>query len=148
LNQNRSPRLVSVPRTDKTSFKLQAGKNALHSWTTDIEAARYLYKLAYKGKHKTTGKWSYLIVSTEMPANRQGINYAQAVKLAQWVLKNSTKLYAQTEYGNDRYFSQKNLVIAWSALIKRLNMKLIKEQHEVICIGKKPLPVNVVEVLQ
>jgi len=83
-----------------------------------------------------------------MPANRQGINYAQAVKLAQWVLKNSTKLYAQTEYGNDRYFSQKNLVIAWSALIKRLNMKLIKEQHEVICIGKKPLPVNVVEVLQ
>jgi len=140
-------RLVSIPYTEKNTFKLQAGKNALHSWTTDIDAARYLYKLAYKGRHKKSAAWSYLIVTTFMPASRQAIDWKQTVKLAQWVIKNSSKLYATSPVRNSLY-SEKNMNIVWNSLLKRLNSKLIREQHEVICIGKKPLVVNVVERLQ
>lgn len=140
-------RMVGIPATSKDRFRLVT-RNPVHSWTTSLPAARHLYALAYKDRIKVNAKWNYLILQTDMPADRVALTYPQALKLTKWAIKNFDKLYASTGLDGTGLYSKKNLLQAWNSLWRVLNTKLISNQFEVICVGSKPTPVTVVERLQ
>ena len=99
-------RMLALPLTDKKQFKLRPGLNPLHSWTSSLKAAEFLFKLAYKGRSKTSKNWSYLIVKTEMPGKRIAINYDQSLALTKWVLKNQDRLYSMLTPDKELYSKQ------------------------------------------
>jgi hypothetical protein len=137
-------RLVSIPATNKDNFKLIPGKNMIHSWTVDAAVCRNLYSVAYK-RYKQSKKWDYLIVSTKMPGNRIALTYSEAKILCEWTLKNLTTLHSAAQLHQNGLFNESNVTTLWKSLLKRLNVKLISSQKEVICIGKQPLMVSVIE---
>ena len=106
-------------------------RNALHSWGDALPIVERFYKDT--GKGLVPPGHTFLIMKATMPVNRIGLTYRSAEKVAAWG-KASVSLDASLPG---------RVKEAWIDL-DRVVRKYTR-QREVICLGLKPLPIEIVK---